>query len=188
MRWSNILLGVLLIYGAFLVRAFRWVVFLRPTKRLPPLYLLGTQVIGFTAVALLGRVADLTRPYLVARRTKLPVALQIAIWTVERMFDFASMATIVSLALLLAPDQRDHAAPGEAMAGAKSLLSLAAVLVFFTISVRLSGEEIAGFAIERGLPGKFGAAIASKIRSFREGLIAISSGRRALAGGSCSRC
>ena len=78
-RWQNILIGMLLIYGAYLVRAFRWVVFLRPTRRLPPLYLLGTQVIGFTAVALLGRVADLTRPYLVARRSKLPIALQIAI-------------------------------------------------------------------------------------------------------------
>ena len=173
-RWSNILFGVLLIYGAFLVRAVRWTVFLRPTKRLPPLYLLGTQVIGFTAVALLGRVADLTRPYLVARRTKLPVAPQIAIWTVERMFDFASMATIVSLALLLAPDRATMPHRAQALAGAKSLLSLAAMLVIFTILVRLSGEAIAG-AIERGLPGKFGAAIAAKIRSFKEGLVAISS-------------
>jgi hypothetical protein len=173
-HWPNILLGVLLIYAAFVVRAFRWVVFLRPTKRLPPLYLLGTQVIGFTAVALLGRVADLTRPYLVARRTRLPVAPQIAIWTVERMFDFASMATIVSLALLLAPDRATMPHRAQALAGAKSLLSLAAVLVVFTISVRLSGEAIAR-AIERGLTGKFGGAIAAKIRSFREGLVAVSS-------------
>jgi hypothetical protein len=173
-RWSNILLGILLIYAAYLVRAFRWVVFLRPTKRLPPLYLLGTQVIGFTAVALLGRVADLTRPYLVARRAKLPIAPQIAIWTVERMFDFASMATIVSLALLLAPDRATMPHRTQAVAGAKSLLSLAAVLVVFTISVRLSGKAIAG-AIESALPGRFGAIIAGKIRSFREGLVAISS-------------
>jgi hypothetical protein len=173
-RWPNILIGVLLIYGAFLVRAFRWTIFLRPTKRLPALYLLGTQVIGFTAVALLGRVADLTRPYLVARRTKLPVAPQIAIWTVERMFDFASMATIVSLALLLATDGATMPHRAQAVAGAKSLLSLAAMLVIFTISVRLSGEAI-GAAIERAVPGKLGLAIASKIRSFREGLVAISS-------------
>jgi uncharacterized membrane protein YbhN (UPF0104 family) len=173
-RWPNILIGVLLIYGAFLVRAFRWTIFLRPTKRLPPLYLLGTQVIGFTAVALLGRVADLTRPYLVARRTKLPVAPQIAIWTVERMFDFASMATIVSLALLLATDGATMPHRAQAVAGAKSLLSLAAMLVIFTISVRLSGEAI-GAAIERAVPGKLGLVIAAKIRSFREGLVAISS-------------
>jgi glycosyltransferase 2 family protein len=172
-RWSNILVGMLLIYGAYVVRAFRWEVFLRPTKRLRPLYLLGTQVIGFTAVALLGRVADLTRPYLVARRAKLPVAPQIAIWTVERMLDFASMATIVSLALLLAPDRAAMPHREQAIAGAKSLLSMAALLVIFTIAVRLSGEPIAK-AIEHSLPRKLGNAIASKVRSFREGLLAIS--------------
>lgn len=173
-RWSNILLGVLLIYGAFVVRAFRWTVFLRPTKRLPPLYLLGTQVIGFTAVALLGRVADLTRPYLVARRAKLPVAPQVAIWTVERMFDFASMASIVSLALLLAPDRASMPHRAQAVAGAKSLLSMAAMLVIFTIAVRLSGEAIAN-VIDRSLPRKLAGIIAPKIRSFREGLLTVSS-------------
>jgi glycosyltransferase 2 family protein len=172
--WSNIALGVLLIYGAFVVRAYRWVVFLRPTKRLPPLYLLGTQVIGFTAVALLGRVADLTRPYLVARRAKVSIAPQIAIWTVERMFDFASMASIVSLALLLSPDRATMPHRAQAIAGAKSLLSMAAMLVVFTIAVRLSGEAIAR-TIERSLPRKLGDAIASKIRSFREGLLTVSS-------------
>lgn len=173
-RWSNIVLGVLLIYAAYLVRAFRWVIFLRPTKRLPPLYLLGTQVIGFTAVALLGRVADLTRPYLVARRTRLPIALQIAIYTVERMFDACSMASIVSLGLLLAADRASIPHREQVVAGAKSLLFLAALLIVFTIFVRLSGNSIAN-AIERRLPGKLGGAIASKVRSFREGLLAISS-------------
>ncbi|MGA9720570.1 MAG: lysylphosphatidylglycerol synthase transmembrane domain-containing protein [Acidobacteriaceae bacterium] len=173
-RWSNIVLGMLLIYAAYLVRAFRWVVFLRPTKRLPPFYLLGTQVIGFTAVALLGRVADLTRPYLVARRAKLPIAPQIAIWTVERMFDFASMASIVSLALLLAPDRATMPHRAQAVAGAKSLLSMAGMLVIFTIAVRLSGETIAR-TIERSLPRKVADAIASKVRSFREGLLTVSS-------------
>jgi hypothetical protein len=173
-RWSNILFGMLLIYGAFVVRAFRWVVFLRPTKRLPPFYLLGTQVIGFTAVALLGRVADLTRPYLVARRAKLPLAPQVAIWTVERMFDFASMASIVSLALLLSPDRATMPHRDQAVAGAKSLLTLAGLLIAFIISVRLSGDAIAT-GIERGIPGKIGAAIASKVRSFREGMVGVSS-------------
>lgn len=173
-RWPNILLGMLLIYAAFVVRAFRWVIFLRPTQRLPPLYLLGTQVIGFTAVALLGRVADLTRPYLVARRTRLPIALQIAIYTVERVFDACSMATIVSLGLLLAPDRASIPHRDQVVAGARSLLFLAAMLIVFAISVRLSGNSIAN-AIERSLPAKLGSAIASKVRSFREGLLAVSS-------------
>ncbi|HEY3989848.1 MAG TPA: lysylphosphatidylglycerol synthase transmembrane domain-containing protein [Acidobacteriaceae bacterium] len=174
-RWSNILFGMLLIYGAYLVRAFRWVVFLRPTKRLPPLYLLGTQVIGFTAVALLGRVADLTRPYLVARRSKLPIALQIAIYTVERMFDACSMATIVGVALLLAPNKATMPHREMAMAGARSALFAAFALVLFAIAVRVAGEKLAQICESR-LGHKFGPAVASKIRGFRDGLIAISSG------------
>lgn len=173
-RWSNVLIGILLIYAAYVVRAFRWVIFLRPTKRLPPLYLLGTQVIGFTAVALLGRVADLTRPYLVARRSRLPIALQIAIYTVERMFDACAMASIVSLGLLLAPDRASIPHREQVVAGARSLLFLAAMLIVFTIFVRISGNGIASI-IERRLPGKLAGAIASKVRSFREGLLAISS-------------
>jgi glycosyltransferase 2 family protein len=174
-RWSNILIGVLLIYGAYLVRAFRWAVFLRPTKRLPPLYLLGTQVIGFTAVALLGRVADLTRPYLVARRTQLPIALQIAIYTVERMFDACSMATIVGVALLLTPNKATMPHREMAMAGARSALFAACALIVFAIAVRVAGEKVAQLC-ESGLGHRFGAAVASKIRGFRDGLIAVSSG------------
>jgi uncharacterized membrane protein YbhN (UPF0104 family) len=173
-NWSNILLGVLLIYGAYLVRSFRWVVFLRPTRRLPPLYLLGTQVIGFTAVALLGRVADLTRPYLVARRSKLPIALQIAIYTVERMFDACSMATIVGVALLLTPNKATMPHREMAMAGAKSALVGATALIVLAVAVRLAGEKLAQLC-EHSMGHKLGSAVAVKIRGFRDGLAAVSS-------------
>ncbi|HEX6770682.1 MAG TPA: lysylphosphatidylglycerol synthase domain-containing protein, partial [Acidobacteriaceae bacterium] len=109
-----------------------------------------------------------------ARRTRLPIALQIAIYTVERVFDACSMATIVSLGLLLAPDRASIPHRDQVVAGARSLLFLAAMLIVFAISVRLSGNSIAN-AIERSLPAKLGSAIASKVRSFREGLLAVSS-------------
>ena len=44
---------------------------MRHKKKVPFFSLLGTQVIGFTAVALIGRVADPVRPYLVAKKTGL---------------------------------------------------------------------------------------------------------------------
>ena len=173
-RWTNILIGMLLIYAAYLVRAYRWVIFLRPTRRLPAFYLLGTQVIGFTAVALLGRVADLTRPYLVARRSNLPIALQIAIYTVERMFDACSMATIVGVALLLAPNKATMPHRELAMAAARSALIGAAALIILAVAVRLAGEKLAHLCEDR-MGHKLGANIASKIRGFRDGLVAISS-------------
>lgn len=184
-RWANILFGMALIYVAYVVRAIRWTVFLRPTRRFPLLYLLGTQVIGFTAVALLGRVADLTRPYLVARRTQLPIALQIAIYTVERMFDASSMAIIFSLALLLAPDRATLPHKQIAINVARGALLASLVLIVFAVAIRLSGDAIARVA-EARLPQKLGAAFAHKVRGFKQGLNAVSSPAALLQGAALS--
>ncbi len=73
--WSKIALGAACIYSTFVFRAVRWSRLVRHTKKVPPFSLLGTQVIGFTAVALIGRVADPVRPYLVSRKTDLTVEL-----------------------------------------------------------------------------------------------------------------
>ena len=69
-------------------RAVRWSLLMRHNKKVPLFSLLGTQVIGFTAVALIGRVADPVRPYLVAKKTGEPLGSQIAVYIVERLFDF----------------------------------------------------------------------------------------------------
>ena len=74
----------------------RWALLLAHNKKVPLFSLLGTQVIGFTAVALIGRVADPVRPYLVAKKTGLPISSQIAVYIVERLFDAGSMALIFS--------------------------------------------------------------------------------------------
>ena len=103
--WWRITLGVALIVFCYWLRAARWAVLVKPQKKVTSFSLLGSQVIGFTAVALFGRLADLVRPYLVAKRTSLPITSQIAVYTVERMFDLGAMAMIFSGALLLAPDR-----------------------------------------------------------------------------------
>ncbi len=103
--WRKFVIAISMIYGAYVLRSFRWAIFLRPVKRVSPFALIGSQVIGFTGVALFGRLADLVRPYLIARRVKLTVGSQIAVYTVERMFDLGAMALIFSLALLFAPDR-----------------------------------------------------------------------------------
>ena len=65
-------LGLLAIYLGLLLRAVRWALLMAPTQRPSARILIAPQVVGFTAVALFGRVADLARPYLVARRTATP--------------------------------------------------------------------------------------------------------------------
>src|ERR1700678_1830861 len=98
--WPHIAAAIALIYSTYWFRALRWSVFVAATKKIAPFAVLGPQFIGFTAVALFGRLADLTRPYLVARRIQLPVASQVAVYTIERMFDLGAAAAIFSAALL----------------------------------------------------------------------------------------
>ena len=59
---GHIVAGTALIYATYWLRAVHWAVFLSPTKKVSAASLLGSQFIGFTAVALFGRLADLTQP------------------------------------------------------------------------------------------------------------------------------
>jgi uncharacterized membrane protein YbhN (UPF0104 family) len=169
---GHLLLGLVTIYAGYWLRAVRWAVFLRPQKHVPSKDLIGTQVIGFTAVALFGRLTDLVRPYLVARRTGLTVSSQLAVYAVERMFDALSMALILSLTLAVSPDAKTL--PHHEAFIRTGWLGLAAALLggCFALLVRLRGERIAGM-VERGLhplSAKLAEAARHRILAFREGM------------------
>ena len=175
--WRLFGLGIVLIYAAYCVRAVRWALFLRPTKRVSAASLIGSQVIGFTAVALFGRLADLVRPYLVSRRTGLALPSQIAVYAVERIFDFGSNALIFAVILLLAPDRKT--VPHAEAVNRIALLALIAVVGFalFAYFVRTAGHRIADiFGRSLGaLSPKLGEGAREKILGFRDGLNAIDS-------------
>jgi uncharacterized protein (TIRG00374 family) len=98
--------AILLIYTTYLLRAVRWKVLLKPLKAVPAQTLVGAQVIGFTAVAVLGRPADLVRPYIVARRHAVPLSSQLAIFAVERIFDVGCFTLLLMVDLLFARSLR----------------------------------------------------------------------------------
>ena len=77
----HVLLGVAFTYLAYLMRAF-----------------------GFTGISLLGRLGEMIRPYLIARKVQLPFSSQLAVWTVERIFDFGGFALLLISAIFFAPD------------------------------------------------------------------------------------
>ena len=169
--------GIALIYATYWLRSMRWAVFLSPTKKVPAHTLLGSQFIGFTGVALFGRLADLTRPYLVSRRVGLPLSSQVAVYTIERMFDLGAAAVIFSTALAFTPDNLPH---HEVFVRAGELsLALTLAIAIFAVVVRVSGGVVAGFA--RATLGRLskpvGESIAAKIIGFREGLNTLSSKR-----------
>jgi uncharacterized protein (TIRG00374 family) len=175
--WKLFGLGVLLVWAGYCIRAVRWALLLRPTKRVSSTSLLGTQVIGFTAVALFGRLADLVRPYLVSRRTGIPLTAQVAVYTVERMFDMGSVALIFAVVLLAAPDRASL--PHPELINRTALVALAVVLAFvcFAFFVRAAGHKVADlFGKALGaLSSKLGESVREKILVFRDGLNAIDS-------------
>lgn len=185
--WRRIALALACIYVGYIFRSARWALLIRHNKKVQPLSLIGTQVIGFTAIALIGRVADPVRPYLVAKKTGLPLSSQIAVYIVERLFDAGSMALIFSVAMLWVP-QADIL-KATAHSGAISTLTTHfpviapfiaryGGLVFtllgalFLVALRLIGGAVARFfEIAFGFFSKqLGRAIGNKIRTFRSGL------------------
>jgi hypothetical protein len=175
--WKRIALAISLIYVAYVLRAARWALFVRPNKKVSTFAVLGSQVIGFTAVALFGRLADLVRPYLVARRINLSLGSQIAVYTVERMFDLGSMALIFSTVLLFAHDSA--ALPHHELMVRVARLGLlgTVALAAFAITVRISGNAVASIAqkLLRPISASLAHAVADKIRAFRSGLNTINS-------------
>ncbi len=185
--WRKILLGAACIYAGYIFRSVRWALLLRHNKKVGPLSLLGTQVIGFTAVALIGRVADPVRPFLVAKKTRLPLGSQIAVYIVERLMDAGSMALIFSIAMIWVPT--DEILKATAHSGWMARLALhhrlLALLIarfgglaltvagaLFLVAVRLAGGAVATFfehvlhPISKGLAQSVG----HKVRTFHSGL------------------
>lgn len=170
-EWGRILLALGSIYLGYLFRSARWALLIRQHKRVPLLSLLGTQVIGFTAVALIGRVADPVRPYLVSKKTGLPLSSQVAVYIVERLFDAGSMALIFCSVILLAPS---GSLPHPEIIRKASYTALATTVAggLFLLAVRLAGGAVASFAEKAfGLASRrLGKAVGEKVRAFHTGL------------------
>jgi len=92
----HITAAIVLIYVAYVLRAVRWAIFLRPTAptRIKPL--IAPQIIGFAALGLFGRAGEFARPYLIARKQRLTFTSQLAVWTVERVFDMGAVLLLMA--------------------------------------------------------------------------------------------
>jgi uncharacterized membrane protein YbhN (UPF0104 family) len=174
-NWWMIAIGGGCIYLGYVFRSVRWALLLRHNKKVPLLSLIGTQVIGFTAVALIGRIADPVRPYLVARKTGLPLSNQFAVYIVERLFDAGSMALIFSFAIVLTawfgqPGALPH--PEIVSKAGYWGLALTVLGALFLVAVRLAGGAVASFLEAAfGLASnRLGNGVGQKIRSFHSGL------------------
>lgn len=182
-----LLLSIVAIYVCYAIRALRWKVFqgnLGPS-RFWQIY--SMTLAGFSAIFLLGRAGEPVRPVLLARKEGLPFADMFGIYFLERIFDFASMAVIASIGLLLF---KSHARAGgeagtlEAAAKTAGTFFFAAVVgaIAFLIYLRVHGTAL----LERRLHGWHGAhgwraLVARILLGFVRGIQAIRSARELVA-------
>jgi uncharacterized membrane protein YbhN (UPF0104 family) len=168
--WRLILIAVGCIQLSILLRAFRWNVLTGKASTVPAWRLMPSQFIGFTIVALFGRVADLARPYLIARRTKTPIATQLAIYSIERAFDLSSAVILFAITLVFAPKNMPH--HEIFVAAGRGAVLLTAIIVVFALLVRFAGTALAAIAKRVGglISTSFGDSAAEKILELRDGM------------------
>jgi len=172
----HVLHGIALIYLGYFMRAIRWKIFLRPVRpKTTVSELMSPTLVGFTGLALLGRAGEFIRPYLIARRTGLPVSSQVAVWAVERIFDAGAFAVLTILAIFLpsALQSIPHPEYYQWFREAGFLLTLlvagGAVVAWI---IRRNGDTVATWLEKRfaHLPSHFGHKLAEKVREFGDGL------------------
>ena len=135
-------------------------------------------MIGFTGLALLGRPGELIRPYLIARHQNLSFASQVAVWTVERIFDVAASRScwwrqfFFRRSCTLSPRP-----PLLSCATGIYLTGYALVALVLGLAHRRPADVLPGASIAQWVKSRFshspenlGHRIAQKIREFTAGL------------------
>jgi glycosyltransferase 2 family protein len=189
----GLLAGSVLTYLAYLLRAVRWRIFLRPVCQTTTARLLGPQFIGFSALALLGRAGEMIRPYLIAKKERLTFTSQIAVWGVERIFDMGAFAVLLTISLF-SPEVRAlpfyhnlvtiHGIQVDLglRDAAFVLMAFVAALILGCVLVRHAGERVGQLLYDlfAGLAPRVAHHLREKVRSFSEGLKTIHDARSAL--------
>jgi uncharacterized protein (TIRG00374 family) len=85
----------------FFIRAVRWQVLLNPLKAIPLGPLTSINLVGFSAIFLLGRAGELIRPLWLTRRERIPLTVSLATLVVERFFDSVMLVILFGCTLLL---------------------------------------------------------------------------------------
>lgn len=172
-RLVRILLATACIYATYWLRAVRWKLFLRPMKQVSVASVLPAQFIGFTGLALLGRPGEFSRPYLIAKRHNVSFASQLAVWSVERLFDMGAFAVLFAIALIrLAPELQAmaHGQLVKLQEGSYVLIGGIAVAAIGVFLLRTQRQRFSHW-VEARLPhGKIGHSIGRKLVAFADGL------------------
>jgi uncharacterized protein (TIRG00374 family) len=168
----HIIAAIVLIYITYFLRALRWQVFLEPVRKTGAWDLVPATFIGFTGLALLGRPGEFIRPYLIARREDLPLASQIGVWTVERIFDIGAFTVLMTFDVFFSPAIRVNPYLHKFKVAAVLLCGLVTLASLIAFAIRIRGHRVAAVLHNATVRVSAGLARAvdQKVRAFGEGL------------------
>lgn len=120
-----LVLSAAAIVATYYGRALRWQVMIRPIRPDSSSWnIFVATAIGFTAIVFFGRAGELVRPYLIARKEKVPFSSQMAAWLLERVLDLLMVLVIFGIALAQVP--RTGLTPGPHL---KTLLQAGGIIL-----------------------------------------------------------
>ena len=178
-RPDYLLLSVLLVFSTFVVRAIRWRFFMAPIKAASLWVLFVGQVLGFSAIFLVGRPGELVRPAYIAKKENVPMSGMIAVWLLERVLDTIAMVVLFAAAIYFEPVNPDTAKGVSVLhamhEGGHVLFGFTALLILGLVLFRLKAPAMTAGALKlfRFLPERPLRSFAHFLHSFSEGLSVI---------------
>ncbi len=184
-----LILSLITIYLCYALRSLRWKVFQQNLGPSRFWNIYKMTLAGFSALQLLGRPGEPVRPFLLARKEKLPISGMFGVYLLERIFDFASMAVIATIALL---GFRADALSGETARALEKaakpaasflvlgILAATALLVYLRLhGTALLERQLRGWLQAHGWRGKIAGIVlefargVQTIRSWRDLALAV---------------
>src|SRR5579862_8008703 len=117
-RVSFLLLGIVVIYVCFAIRALRWIRFCRWLGPARFWNVYGATLMGFTCIFLLGRAGEPIRPVLIARKDSLSMPGMFGVYVLERISDAVATLVLAGCALVMLQHGSLAGAAGAGGAGA----------------------------------------------------------------------
>ena len=147
----------------YVVRSFRWQVLLNPLKSVGIGTLSTTNLLGFSAIYLIGRPGELVRPIWLTRQAGIPLTASVATVIVERVLDTLMLIALFGWSLLVV-QLPSAAAPSITLMknAAWFMVALSVISILFLFFFRSNVDRI-----NRYVPFK---RLHTLLKNFSEGL------------------
>ena len=160
----------------YAIRAVRWQSLLAPIGSTRYSVAFATTVIGFAANSLIpGRVGEVLRPYLLARRESLNATSAFATIILERVLDLATVLILFAFFVFGTASSVISGDPAQLAlvkfgGGVAAASAVGGLVLLFALAGHPERLGRAALRIERVLPGRLARVLAAFVETFAQGL------------------